>query len=194
MGKLIVITGLDGSGTTTIAKKLAELDKNSFFIQSPDTFYSSCRNYIDTKVKEISEIAHYYFYLSNNIFISEKIKMLKEDFPDHNIYCTRYLIDTVVSHSVQGLNIDLVYKNELYDILKPDFTFFLKLDEIYRQKRLNNREEKSTLDRVLDNESIRNKFLERFSLYEELIYIDASKSIEDICKDINFRINGGIVL
>jgi len=192
MGKFIVITGLDGSGTTTIARKLAELDKNSFFIQSPDPIYSPCRNCIDTTVKEISEVSHYYFYLSNNIFISEKIKILKQKFPNYNIYCARYLIDTVVSHSVQGLNVDLVYKNELYDILKPDFTFFLKLDENNRQKRLNNRQKKSVLDKILDNDSIRKKFLEKFALYDkELVYIDASQSVDKICDDIKSIIDGG---
>jgi len=189
MGKLIVITGLDGSGTTTIAKKLHEIDKKSFFIQSPHNNYSNCRKIIDTEVKQISEIAHYYFYLSSNIYISEKIKEIKEKYPEHNIYCTRYLMDTVVSHKVQNVNIELEYKNDIYDIIEPDFTFFLQLDENIRQKRIKNRNyEKSDLDKILDSNIIREKFIEEFSKYENIIYIDASKTIEEICKYIKFTI------
>jgi thymidylate kinase len=185
MGKLIVITGLDGSGTTTITKKLHELDKKSFFIQSPHDNYSNCRKIIDTEVKKVSEIAHYYFYLSNNIYISEKIKTIKEKYPEYNIYCTRYLLDTVVSHKVQNVNVELEYQNGIYKIIEPDFTFFLKLDENIRQKRIQNRNyEKSNLDKIIDDSIIRERFIKEFSKYKNLIYIDASKTIEEICIDI----------
>lgn len=188
MGKFIVITGFDGSGTTTIAKELHKLDKESFFIQSPDDLFSASRSIIDTEVKKISEVAHYYFYLSNNILISEKIKKIKKQYPKSNIYCTRYFMDTVVSHKVQNVNAKLEYNNGIYDIEKPDFTFFLKLNEDSRQKRLKERgSQKSKLDKVLDCENIRDKFMSEFLKFKDLIFLDASKSIIEICQEIKLK-------
>lgn len=49
----IVITGLDGSGTSTIATKLHNLDKGSILLHTPSTEYDS-REMIDTSVYKTS--------------------------------------------------------------------------------------------------------------------------------------------
>ena len=142
----IVITGLDGSGTSTIAELLHAMDKNSIVTRTPSFEYSN-REQIDDTVREVSQMAHYLYYLSSVVYESNKIKS-NGNYKENNVYCVRYLIDTVVSHSVAGLNVKLDY--ETYDILKPDLTILVKLDEETRQKRITERG-KSILDKVLDD-------------------------------------------
>lgn len=154
---LIVITGLDGSGTTTIANKLHLLDKGSFLLHTPSEEYCD-RWSIDANIRNISPMAHYLYYLSSVVYISDYIRK-NIDYHKHNVYCVRYLIDTVVSHRVAGMNVELDY--EKYNILKPQLTIYVKLDEKIRQKRITRRG-KSELDQVLDDEKTRNAFLKEF--------------------------------
>ena len=121
----IVITGLDGSGTSTVAENLHKMDEGSLLVRTPSIEYAN-REYIDNEVRQTSQIAHYLYYLSSVVYISEKIKRAF-DYKNKNVYCVRYLIDTVVSHNSAGLNVELEY--EKYGILKPDLTIFIKLNE-----------------------------------------------------------------
>lgn len=168
----IVITGLDGSGTTTVAEKLHELDKNSILVRTPSIEYAN-RDRIDSDVRETSQLAHYFYYLSSVIYMSDYIKS-RYDYKENNVYCVRYLIDTVVSHQVAGLDVELDY--ESHNILKPDKTIFIGLEETIRQQRIKRRGE-SILDKVLDDEQKRNGFLSTFKKLlnnEDTIYFDNS--------------------
>ena len=158
MKVFIVITGLDGSGTSTVAKELNKIDKDSVLLKTPSIEFSG-RDIIDTEVRETSQTAHYLFYLSSVIYMSDKIKK-SYNYKTKNVYCVRYLIDTIVSHQVAGLDVNLDYSN--YGILKPDLTIFVSLDEKLREKRISKRG-KSTLDKLLDDPKVRESFLEKFS-------------------------------
>ena len=132
-GKLVVITGLDGSGTTTLAQKLHDLDKGSHLLRTPDYPFELVRKHIDGIVRMESQPAHYLYYLSSVVHASTRIKeMLKSG----NVYCVRYLIDTVVSHRVAGLDIDIEYEGGFYNVQKPDLTIFISVNEDIRQKRI----------------------------------------------------------
>lgn len=158
MKVFIVITGLDGSGTSTVAKELNKIDKDSVLLKTPSIEFSG-RDIIDTEVRETSQMAHYLFYLSSVIYMSDKIKK-SYNYKTKNVYCVRYLIDTIVSHQVADLDVNLDYSN--YGILKPDLTIFVSLDEKLREKRISKRG-KSTLDKLLDDPKVRESFLEKFS-------------------------------
>jgi len=193
MGKFIVITGLDGSGTTTIAHELQKQDHESVLLITPDQEYEKCRKNIDCIVKNASELAHYFFYLSSNIYVSEKIKSLRKENPNSNIYCVRYMMDTVVSHRANGLEIDLKYNIHGISLVKPDFTFFLSLPEDIRQHRISKRTKgKGRLDRLLDDSNVRKRFLHEYKRYhEEISYIDASKSVNAIVDEIKEKVFHG---
>lgn len=156
----IVITGLDGSGTSTVAELLHKFDKNSTITRTPSLECSN-RDNIDNSVREVSQMAHYLYYLSSVVYESDKIKK-EGKYKESNVYCVRYLIDTVVSHSVAGLDVKLDY--ETYDILKPDLTIFVKLNEEIRQKRITERG-KSILDKVLDDSKKREQFNKKFNYF-----------------------------
>ena len=69
----IVITGLDGTGTSSIAEGLHNIDKNSILVRTPSYEYSD-RKLIDEKVREISPMAHCLYYFSSVVFMSDKIQ------------------------------------------------------------------------------------------------------------------------
>lgn len=159
----IVITGLDGSGTSTVAELLHTMDKNSIVTRTPSLEYSN-REQVDNSVRKVSQMAHYLYYLSSVVYESDRIKS-EDNYKEKNVYCVRYLIDTVVSHSVAGLDVKLDY--ETYDILKPDLTIFVKLNEETRQKRITERG-KSILDKVLDDSKKREQFNKKFDYFLSL--------------------------
>lgn len=175
-GKLIVITGLDGSGTSSLAEALSARDPRSTVFKTPNSPYHKMRKDIDEQVREESQAAHYLFYLSSVVYASTQIKKLLQN---GNVYCVRYLIDTVVSHRAAGLNVELEYCNSLYSIQRPDLTIMLNLSESLRQNRITVRG-KSTLDLLLDDDKIRAKFNEEFNRYNsELRIVMNDGNIED---------------
>ena len=172
----IVITGLDGSGTSTVAEKLSKMDKGSILLKTPSKEYSQ-RSLIDDNVRLVSQEAHYLYYLSSVVYMSDYIKK-NFDYKNKNIYCVRYLIDTVVSHRVAGLDVELDY--EKYNILKPDCTIFVELEESIRQKRITKRGKTDT-DKVLDDEIKRSEFLKNFSKLlkpEDTIYYNNLEELD----------------
>ena len=114
-----------------------------------------------------SPAAHYLFYLSSVVHASSQIE---ESLKTRNVYCVRYLIDTVVSHRVAGLNVELQYECSYYTIKKPDVTLFVTIDEGVRQDRITRRG-KSDLDKVLDDPVQRARFLKEFERYSDQYHL-----------------------
>ena len=176
----IVVTGLDGSGTSSIAKKLHEVDEGSYLFRTPSPEYSD-RSSIDENVRDVSSVAHMLYYLSSNVYMSDYIKK-NCDYENHNVYVVRYLIDTVVSNRVAGIPLKLDYNIYGNSLLVPDLTIFINLDEETRQQRLYLRG-KDSLDRVLDSEINRALFLEEFDKLldpEKTLYISNEDSISSV--------------
>lgn len=159
-GKLIVITGLDGSGTSSLAAELSARDPGSHLFRTPNSPFDACREIIDEQVRDKSQAAHYLFYLSSVVFASTQIEeMLKTG----NVYCVRYLIDTVISHRAAGLNVDLTYEGEFYSVKKPDLTIMIGISEQVRQERISARAGgKGFLDKLLDDDERRARFNQEF--------------------------------
>lgn len=185
---IIVITGLDGSGTSSVAKKLHELDKGSYLFKTPSKDFSD-RDFYDNVVREESHTSHMLFYLSSTVFISDYIKN-HCDYKNHNVYIVRYLIDTVVSNRVAGVDIDLDYNVYGNQLLKPDLTIFVNLDEKERQRRITERG-KDTLDCVLDDEKTRKRFLEEFGNLldpDRTIYVNNDKSLDNVSNNVYMKV------
>ena len=175
----IVITGLDGSGTSTIAKKIHELDEESILLKTPSPEYYN-REIVDTVIRKDSITAHFLYYLSSTVYMSDYIKN-NLDYKNNNIYCVRYLIDTVVSNRVAGVDVSLDYNIYGNHLLIPDVTLFVFSDENLRQKRITLRG-KSVLDKILDNDSTRQKFLDEF---QHLLPVDTTILVENNHTDID---------
>lgn len=176
-GRLVVLTGLDGSGTSSVAEALCRMDPRGFLMSTPGDCIAASRHLIDDAVRTASVEAHYLFYLASVVYASA---IIKAKLATHNVYCVRYLIDTVVSHRVAGMGVDLEYDGASYSIVKPNVTFFVTISESLRQSRITARG-KSTLDRVLDDDGVRGKFLEEFERYKEhyVVIENSTNNIQD---------------
>ncbi len=178
----IVVTGLDGSGTSTIAKGLHDVDAGSKLFKTPSIEYSD-RDKIDEVVRLDSSVAHMLYYLSSTVYMSDYIRK-HCDYENNNVYLVRYLIDTVVSNRVAGINIELDYNVYGNELIVPDLTLFVHTSEKKREKRITMRG-KSSLDHVLDDISKRKQFLKEYRRYltEDTLYINNDKdNPEDVIK------------
>lgn len=185
---LIVVTGLDGSGTSTIAKKISEIDKGSILLKTPSCEYSD-RNIIDSFVRKESTVAHFLYYLSSTVYMSDYIKN-NLDYKNNNVYCVRYLIDTIVSNRVAGIDVDLNYNIYGNELLKPDLTLFVSTDEKIRQERITNRG-KGVLDKVLDDVDKRQSFIREFKKFlpPETLYLNNNDNdIDNLVNESYFLI------
>lgn len=182
IGNFVVITGLDGSGTSSLAAALCERDPHGVLVRTPSGPFEEGRNLFDTdKVRTVSHSAHYLFYLASVVYASVTINKLLAT--HHNVYCVRYLIDTVVSHRANGVNAELEYETKEYSIRKPDVTLFLDIDEHIRQDRITFRG-KSDLDKVLDKDSMRGRFIAEFNRYSHIFHkLNNSQSLEETTKN-----------
>lgn len=180
-GRLLVITGLDGSGITTVSKKLSELLPDSLLIETPQEPFRSFRSIVDSLP---SVEAKYFFYMSANAYASRVASIAMNDGRD--VIMGRYLIDTVVSNRVAGLNVSLEYRTSAFDLVRPDYTFFLKVREDTRIQRIEGRGyPESDLDLKLRDVEIRRRFLEEFDkLRSEFILIDNEGELGDTCRKI----------
>lgn len=175
----IQITGLDGSGTSTIGSGLLKKDDGATLLKTPSPEYSDRKN-IDTLVRNDSKVANMLYYLSSVVYISDYIKK-HCNYSEKNVYVIRYLIDTVVSNRVAGIPIDLNYSIYGNKLLVPDLTLFVYTDENIRQSRISHRG-KSELDKVLDDNEKRKKFLEEFKNIldpEKTIYVNNTSNNRD---------------
>ncbi|MGI9849332.1 dTMP kinase [Vibrio vulnificus] len=174
-GKFIVITGLDGSGTTSIGKILAEMDEEGYYLQTPAGVFSEHREQFTQELRESYPDAHYLYYLTSVVKASNDIK---EKLKKHNVYCVRYLIDTIVSHRTMGLDVELDYDLGFTSVIKPDLTLFIDIDERVRQRRITERG-KSILDKKLDDTDFRIRFKRQFErLSSHYTIIDNSTTLE----------------
>lgn len=174
-GKLIVITGLDGSGTSSLAEALCRRDPHGKLFKTPGGSFGEARELFDGEVRTLSPSAHYLYYLASVAYASDQIRELLNTC---NVYCVRYLIDTVISHRVAGMDLELIYEGMGYSIQKPNVTLFVNIDESIRQDRITVRG-KSGLDKVLDDHSIRSRFLAEFNRYSDHFHV-VDNSTDDL--------------
>ncbi|HEY4673018.1 MAG TPA: hypothetical protein VIH03_02515 [Nitrososphaerales archaeon] len=182
-GKFIVITGIDGSGKDFVVGHLKSTDPDAIIIKTPTEPFIPARLHVDEFALEVP-IAHYYFYLASVIHASN---LVEKALGRGNVYCVRYLLDTVVYHRAMGLSIELEYETALYRIQKPDCTFFLTVDdERVRQNRLKSRGKITVGDKIVNQEKLRRAILEEYGRYSnEYIQINnCDRDITDVAADI----------
>ena len=123
------------------------------------------------------------YYLSSDVYMSDYIRN-NLDYKNKNVYLVRYLIDTVVSNRVAGIDMKMDYTIYGNELLVPDLTLFVYADEQTRQSRITSRG-KTELDAVLDDDEKRQMFLTEFKqcLPENTIYVNNSSS--DLKETIN---------
>ena len=90
--KFILFEGVDGSGKTTLAKKLADRIGGIYY-DSPPECIRDLRKSIIT-----SDEIRLQYYLLGNIIASEEVKRVLQT--DH-VVCDRYIYSTIADHSIR---------------------------------------------------------------------------------------------
>ena len=195
----IVIDGPDGSGKTTLSKKLVE-KWVSRGVQSIYTFEPTYDSLSGTKIRKLMAREHIEdIYAFANLFVEDRKEHLKTIiFPalenGKNVVCDRYKYSALAYQQSQG--VDAKYLIEINkECLIPDFIFILlpKNVDILLQRIFNRAkgreifEEREFLIRTLD-------FYKKLPSYfpdENIIFLDAEVTIENNLEKINHIVSNG---
>ena len=168
--KFIVLEGIDGAGKSTVSRLLAD-SIGATLIRTPQRGFSDARTLID---EEAELQSRFFFYLSTVLFASEKIKRLLKD---SHVVCDRYIVSTLGYHKSLGL--DLKFDLSSIELTKPDFTFFLRLDdEDERQRRIKGRNKFTKTDALIDDAIVRKKLVMEYLKFP-MTQIDTCDSSAD---------------
>lgn len=188
-GQLVVITGLDGSGKNFIATHLQAADPGSAVLETPTVPFATVRTQIDEMALNVPA-AHYAFYLGSVIHASY---MIERKLERGNVYCVRYLIDTVAYHRALGLTVPLTYVTDWYRVRPPDWTFLLQADEDTRRRRLRSRGKVTVGDRLVDEARLRAAIEREYeALSGEYVAIrNADGEVDNVVASIRHHMRSG---
>lgn len=189
-GCLIVLDGIDGTGKTELATKLAQ----HFFI-----YHKEFTNVLLTKEPTNSEYGKKIRYFltqqmpkKDEIFFElfvkdreEHIRTLVKPALEENsiIFCDRYAYSTLAYQSAQGISKKLL---EEYTFFKPDLTILLDVDVETALERIQKaRKNKDSFEQKTFLEAVRKNFLDLPKKFKDhqFVLIDASKSRRDVLSD-----------
>lgn len=193
-GKIIVFEGVEGTGKTTIAKKLLKYLKNkgkkSILLREPGGTEISekiRKILLDCKHKNIDKKTEFLLYLASRAqLISEKIKELLKK--NYIIILDRFYLATIVYQGyARGLDMKFIkaVNNFIIEDIKPDITIILdaSLNTIY--ERIKNRKNLNRIDKesVDFHRKVKNGYLKESKNFKNCYVINTdNKKIKDVFK------------
>jgi dTMP kinase len=182
----IVFEGIDGSGKTTLSKKLAEflLSKGIKAVWTREPYSETIRELL--KTKELSPWGETYLFLADrDLHLRELVKpFLEKGFA---VVSDRFYLSTLAYQGF-GRGLDLGRLREMNDFVtggfKPDLTFVLDLEPEEALKRIKKSGRKT--DRFEDSEFLRRVREGFLKLAEEegAVVLDASKSFFELFGEV----------
>ncbi len=190
----IVIEGMDGSGKSTIIKRIKE---RQFYVTfTPGNEIGTIRKYYDGAPL----IARTLYYLSSVVYVTKK-----EIIPnlDSNIVCDRYIVSTIAYHRALAQFykccanetkllsdlIDTLVSNK--EIILPDLTIYLEVNQDEIKNRIKKRETNNLTDRLVQKVEFFNLlekeyklWLPKYSKEVKIIRNEDWSSLEKIIKEI----------
>ena len=127
----ICIEGIDGTGKSTVARRVAEL-LNGIYYKTPPEPFASIRKTVD-RVRD--PYARAMYYVASVAYAASEIRCLREIAP---VVCDRYIYSTVAYHAVLSPDVGTLLQSLPFD--PPDESFVLIAEEAVRLKRLSDRE------------------------------------------------------
>ena len=200
-GKLIVFEGPDGSGKTTIIKKVKEI------LEKRDLAISYYREPGGTDISE--KIRSIIIDNDNHLmdakteallFASSRAQLVAEKIiPDLKegkiVICDRFVMSSLLYQGL-GRNLGIENIKSINDFatsgIKPDLTLFFNIDykTALERKRANFSPDRLENEDFSFHKRIFDGYLEMADLYkDEIVKVDARKSIEDLTKDVIEIIN-----
>lgn len=194
-GLFIVLEGPDGSGKSTMAKKIgkyfSQIGKDVEFTREPGgtVIGEKIRNIIlDKNHTEMSYESEALLYAACRAqLVSEKIEpWLKSE---KVVISERFIYSSIVYQGVgRGLGIDEVKKINDFAVskIKPDLVLLFDIDPIKALDRKLSIDEGDRLEneKISFHQKVYNAYKELPKLYDEIKIIDADRDVEDIFHDI----------
>ena len=173
---LIVFEGMDGSGKTSISKKLANKLKFTWLRTPPEDF-SSMREKIDQKYKDVG-LALQLFYASTNVYISDVIKKKLED--GNSIILDRYVASTIAYDRIirdSGLSDDFWIKKIFSNVIKPNITFYLVTNDEERKRRIKQRKKNYCDDfSIRESKNLNGRYIKAINQFSKKTLIKISNN------------------
>lgn len=186
-GTFIVVEGADGAGTTTQAKKLAE-ELNAYYTYEP------AGNKIGKKVDEmISGDKHSAESIALGFAADRMVHLEEEVIPrlkkGDTVVSDRYYHSSMVYQPTAGVDRSWIEKLN-QNAVKPDITFLLDVSADTGMKRVDERGRDGNIFEELD---FQQEVVKRYrdlqdQLDEKIIFIDASKSKEEVLRSLKTRL------
>jgi len=213
-GKLIVLEGIDGAGTTTQAKKLAarlnELDFSAYFTFEPS------QGPIGKLIRQFLAGEHQPPRMMAQLFSADRWSHLATEIIPKlnagvNVICDRYILSTMVYQSVQddhrvlGGSYDSVYPfgidreyfqwltSTMEGVRNADLTIFLRTPLEVAQKRRQQRSDTTEFYEASEeqarvhsfyDEIIRHRYDKEFGCDQNVVSIDGSLSMEEVSRRV----------
>ena len=177
---LITLEGIDGTGKSTAARRLAE-QLGFKFTATPGDEYMPIR-----ESATLSRYSGYYYYLSSCYYVSELAK-------SQNIVCDRYIHSTIAYNwPFSGK-----YPEDLYayfeGLRRPEKSFLLCAAEVVRRERMSERKRQGGIISELDGDFAGQDRAQKVYLsFPELIQIQTdSLSLDEVVKILVQKVKHG---
>jgi dTMP kinase len=185
MKRFVTFEGIDGSGKSTISKRVNERLKAEGYrvVHTSEPTDSSIGRFVQECIRKQSDP-----YVTSFTFIADRIqhcKQIKQWLDEENIVlCDRYAESTYV---YQGTQLEPQMKNpirwlqELSEgrILVPDRTFLFVIDPSVSLARIQHRAELIPFERVSFLEKVHAKYL-KVCNGKRFLHLDATRSVDDL--------------
>jgi dTMP kinase len=186
-GRLIVVEGPDGSGTTTISKKLAE-HLGAYWTYEPTD------DRIGQKVDEMISGEDYSPEAVALAFAADRMAHLEEEIiprlkEGETVICDRYYHSSLVYQPAMGVNLDRVMELNR-NALTPDKTFIL---DVSAEEGMSRVEDRGEDDNIFENLDFQERVVARYKklmehLDEDMAYIDASQSVKEVFSEVKIEL------
>lgn len=194
-GIFIVLEGPDGSGKSTMAKKIGELftksGRNVRFTREPGgtNIGEDIRNIIlDKKNVEIDYRTEALLYAASRAqLVSEKINPWLEN--KDIVISERFLLSSLIYQGIgRGLGVDEIEKINRFAIagINPDITILLSVDpeKALKRKLAIDGGDRLENEKISFHQKVFSGYLELSKNYENIIIIDADRTVEEIFSEI----------
>ncbi len=175
---LIALEGIDGTGKTTISKKLFDaLRKNKNVLLTAEPFTQDIIKLIENNGWKNPEILTLLFAADRAIHLNWIYGKNPEI-----VILDRYIYSSIAYQSVMGIDEEWIRQvNSKFP--KPDITFLIDVPVEVAIQRINKNDKFNFEEKIKLLNSVRNKYLE-ISKKDQMIVINGNKSIENITREI----------